>query len=330
MTKQPFVTLLLLFLSTCTYAQETYTVTYRDGTEKQTTFFDDPARLPAFEIGLSPFAIAYMPKELFGFKIRGVFRANDKLFFDAGILSPYGKEAHENRGTFDAIESAVFDITANGHFEIWNASKTKDKKTPVEYNPNLRRIYQATLPRSKRRAVFVDGGLNYNSSNSRFVEEHEFNATGFAGGGISSLSLIAGASYQFTKSYKSITDGKPLSYVRTGRWYANVSYGILSNYTIYRYTLTAPENPGEGSTATFTDHTSNFQDLKFRGLGWRIGFIRNHGFRNSGHSASFGFEAGALPNFFTGDLDHKSPLSGGGSTFFSLQLGINLGTNPWK
>ncbi|MCT4583042.1 MAG: hypothetical protein N4A35_16650 [Flavobacteriales bacterium] len=340
--KHYFLPLFFLVIGSTLTGQETILAKFTNGEEKEIQYFDDPYRLPKFEVGFSPFTITSMPRVVFGYKIEPRFRVNEILSFDGHFISDYTDDMNEMSGRYD-FSTKTYDFSLMGHYTFANKISKENKMIPVGYDyassgdyESGNVIYKIELPVIKNTAYRVDGGFGKLATNALYSERDTL-SNYYVGGPILASSLQVGASIFKSRSYQVISDGERFSYFRTTTFYTYLTYALANKYNIYRQDeIKQPD----GETAyTYTDVTSNISDLKETRVGFRIGVSHSIGMRNTGIAATVGLVAGITPTFTSSGfgynanktMDHKSGSSNtSGATYFGFNVGLSFGDSPWR
>lgn len=311
-------------------AQKEIVLEFENGEKKIFTMdYDDPEVLSKWNVNARFFGLLAFSSEGLSFRLNPVYRVNYNWVLEASYAMPYAKSLDGN-----ATEGAVpkrgakvsRDWSIMSHYIVFSNSKIKLKKLAVDFKQegNVQTVYSAMMPRMKKRNLSLDGGLGnyryFSGGGLVSLKNPDPNSdTSYSMGNISYLSLNAGASLFKSESYKMTTDGVSRTYWRYSRLYAYMSIGVRPNYEVNRV---IQRTSGGFLIDPAVQHVSDgYVKPETIPLGYRIGYEKNWGIKNSGSSLSFGIEFGDMPRF---KIDQTA------KAIFMFHVGFGFGPKPAK
>tara|TARA_R110000868_G_scaffold306136_1_gene567133 strand:+ start:853 stop:1863 length:1011 start_codon:yes stop_codon:yes gene_type:complete len=328
--KYSLILLVLLFSNFCTYAQEPIEIEFENGEKRTfTMLYDNPSVLPKWRVGASLFGFNIINDDgALSLTLRGEYRVNEKLYFDALASFPFARGIDSKLGNNkdDKSYRTTKNLNAVGHFTLFNKHITKIKKLLVDFQPILGGdiIYKIQYPRQVNRGLLLDFGFNYYTHPADFGLEQENPKPNLPDDRYAilnhrSVSLQTGLSYTSGESYGMNTSGIERRYFRYRRMYVNVLYAVYNGGTVY-YNET---EDGQKSKVT-----SGFKNPEKNNLGLVYGYIQHLGMMNKPHSFWFGIEFAVLPNlsYTSTDSFGSQPYEASTATgFVTLQFGLSFG-----
>ncbi|MFT5778301.1 MAG: hypothetical protein ACI837_001257 [Crocinitomicaceae bacterium] len=321
----------LFILLTCafanSFAQETIEVTFDNGVTKRISYTDDPDRLPAWEVKVYPLTAGYCPLSFLGFNVQPKYRINPKLYIDLSLTKAYGSLVDENTEG-SALAKPVMDTRLMGHYRVFSKDNIVKKAVPVDYQSgdqvDVIEVYKVVVPKTKQMGIFADLGMGYLRYGAGINYYDEVTTNFFISDNVTSVGMFMGGRLQVANSYQSGADGVTRSYIRVTQLYANVSFGLANNCSIYEsvYNSTLEES-------AYIDRTSDFK-TEMSSFGWRIGAEYQMGMKNTGSSLSFGLEFGGVPQFRVLDGPNPTEVSTFPLSYIDFKFGFSIGQNPWK
>lgn len=340
MKKQLF-TFTACLLGLGSFSQQQLKARFDDDTEMSVDYFDEPSNLPKFEVLFPFFSFGSMNGLFMGPTINPKYRLNDKLMFDSKLMFPYSKALDESRNK-DGGPTLV--ANATGHFELFEFTTTKNKPVNVGYvNGGTDRrgvtkvfIYKVPFDVYKRRALYVDVGIDYTSfaNNHNFFHSESIDGINYefelSKHNQKFTNVAYGFTYESSRSYRSIAAGQELSYFRINTWHFHFTRAVANGTQ-----MTFMEKQTQGGTVIKDEsRVVDLEDIATVTLGGvRFGYTYQMGTKNSGMALLFGFSAYLFPTYTLNDdvfaparLMDLDPVAGGG---FMIHSGLSFGTKPW-
>jgi len=315
--------LLFVLCSFSTFAQKkTEIYKFEDGTEIELTrYFNNPLKVPKFSIAAN-YSEIFLNGAASGITIVPEYRLSDEMFIDAHLFFSALRDGNSPREE-EFLEAArsTFNFSTQVHYELVSSSKPKETGVSVKYQSGSFEDtrYVVNLPILYKRALLLDGGLNYSqfSVNNIFDSDQPVQYSLI---GQSALSFMFGLSYYKSSHHKlKIEDKKVRNYRRETR----LSLGLLLGAPMSSNVVSFVDTVGLIEAVNFTPSASDFEKPVFYNLGLRLNFDSKRGFaRRPNVFFNWGAGIGLEPSYSV--VDFGSP-QGDRALYGMIKLGFGFG-----
>ncbi len=308
---------------------QTYDITFNNGeTKKIVLEYDDPDRLPRYNLGVSIFGFSVVPPEgMLTFKLKPAYRINKKMMVTGLLTSVYTRKMDPVIGDH-LTESGVdrkkptMGTSLLFHYSVFSMRKSVEKMQAVDYGMNT--IYKAKIPRVVANTLLAEGGI-YNMRTPNGVKlvstDPTLRDTVFSSINTSSTSVGVGLCFSRHQSFKIVSDGIARSTFRYSRLYFHLTYALAQKYDVLAIDY------GTSSDPVGFEPSTGYEAPEFSKLGWRLGWEKQLGFKNSSCSGTIGFEYAVIPSMSSAIVDGNYKASSP-KEFFSIHFGIGIGAQP--
>ncbi len=313
-------------------SQQTYKVEFPDGEQEITIDYDDPSRLPKWNLGFSFFSVmaAAQDEPSICFRLQPEYRINEKLMIDANFCTPFSKSLEVNQAYFKSEQTKTVNFTTLAHYQLLYKPFVKTKKTPVNYKQSgsSTTVYTVKMERNFARSLEAIGGFNFLKVPDRSYLETspgtKLQDSFYYSNSQKFLSLCAGISYVKSESIKITSEDGSRAYWRYNRVYAYLTSALTGNVEA-RMAIKSSSFSGNGLERTVSA-SDGFVKPDISRIGYRIGAERHLGTKNSGFSMVIGIEVGSTPYV---KINLPAP-SGPNKGFFLFHMGFGFGQNVGK
>jgi hypothetical protein len=310
-------------------SQQTYKVEFPDGEQEITIDYDDPSRLPKWNLGFSFFSVmaASQNEPNICFRLQPEYRINEKLMIDANFCTPFSKSIEIDQAYFKNEQTKTVNFTTLAHYQLLYKPFVKTKKTPVNYKQSgsSTTVYTVKMERNFARSIEAIGGFNFLKvpGNSRIASVTNLQDSFYYSNSQKFLSLCAGISYVKSESIKITSEDGSRAYWRYNRVYAYLTTALTGNVEARMAIKSSSFSGGVERTVSASD---GFVKPDISRIGYRIGAERHLGTKNSGFSMVIGIEVGSTPYAKFDLLPGAKPSKG----FFLFHMGFGFGQNVGK
>ncbi|MFD1551370.1 hypothetical protein DNU06_13790 [Putridiphycobacter roseus] len=321
--------ILLLVLSHLTLGigQKTEVFTFEDGNVVElTNHFDDPYRLPDWHVAVD-YNMLIVNDISSGLTIKPKYIISDEIFVDGifyfSIFQDYNKFKLED-AFLDGANSTI-NMSSEIHYTLVSSHKFKEKKIQVDsdYDSSLKTSYLVKTPLSLRKALLLDGGINY----SQFTVLNNFYTNlndNYYVLGQSALSLTAGLSYYKTRHYKLTMNERTRNILTESSLSLKVLFGTPTGANIAKETEVTDTEGHTTSTVVFDPATVGV-DAAFNNFGFRLSFDRLRAFgKHPNIFFNWGVGIGIEPSYQNGNMGY-STIVDNNATFLELKFGLGFG-----
>ncbi|MDA9313056.1 hypothetical protein N9Q47_05630 [Vicingaceae bacterium] len=328
--KYLLILLVLLFSNFYTYAQEPIEIEFENGEKRTfTMLYDNPTVLPKWRVGASLFGFNIIDDGTLSLTLRGEYRINKKLYFEALASFPFTRAIDGELGNNkdDNLYKTMKNFNGIGHFTFVNKVITKNKKLPVDFESSIdgEEVYIIQYPRQVNRGLLLDFGVNNFTHPADYGLSSEIptsidGSDRYAILNHRSISFQGGFSYTSGESYGMKTNGVDRRYFRYRRMYVNALYALYNGGAVY-YNSTEDGPKSKVSGGYESPNKNNF--------GLVYGYIQHMGMVNKSQTFWFGVEFAVLPHLsykFKDTVDRLNNEAITAKGHLTLQFGLSFGS----